>query len=396
MWRQLTTPLADYWGQRRCKTRLPIDKTSPWLLKAQDGRCAICGSAFLPDDDRPQNPRKWEQWLAGARNGLATHELRPGWVASIPRGRRCSSRPEDMPDRRLPLHGGQSLDPAPSVPSAGVRFTRHQRGFKQFTRPVFPSPAAARMERAATQASPEASAPRRPGADDARQGRGQAVEHGPGTTRSTSSHPLILQSAVHSFRATSRRTVPCESTPDLVRDCFASQQQCSMPVRSSCRAAPIRSTQQLGLMSWRSPPTGLLVPDRECREAAELTLEVSSFGARWLLGAAPTRRTPPGHHQHDVRGSPAADPRAAARANAANPRARRLSTPRRSTRRLEQHVPQLQHVERKCRARVGGLCRGPGRSAHRARWRTRRSRGRGRSRTARRCRPVRSRCGRRP
>ena len=41
--------------------------------------------------------------------------------------------------------------------------------------------------------------------DDARQGRGQAIEHGPGTTRSThisrSSNPVV-----HSLRATSRRT----------------------------------------------------------------------------------------------------------------------------------------------------------------------------------------------
>src|SRR5215211_4471878 len=63
--------LADDRGQRRRNARPPIDKTSLWLLKAQDGRCAICGSVFLPDDDRPQNPREWEQWLAGARKRLA-------------------------------------------------------------------------------------------------------------------------------------------------------------------------------------------------------------------------------------------------------------------------------------------------------------------------------------
>jgi RNA-directed DNA polymerase len=63
--------LAEYWATRRRKTRPPIDKTSLWLLKAQDGRCAICGSAFLPDDDRPQNPPEWEQWLTGARKGIA-------------------------------------------------------------------------------------------------------------------------------------------------------------------------------------------------------------------------------------------------------------------------------------------------------------------------------------
>jgi hypothetical protein len=37
-----------------------------------------------------------------------THELRPGWVPPIPRGRRCSSRPRDVLNRRLPLDGGQS------------------------------------------------------------------------------------------------------------------------------------------------------------------------------------------------------------------------------------------------------------------------------------------------
>jgi hypothetical protein len=35
-----------------------------------------------------------------------THELRPGWVPSIPRGRRCSSRLDGVPSRRLPLDRG--------------------------------------------------------------------------------------------------------------------------------------------------------------------------------------------------------------------------------------------------------------------------------------------------
>ncbi|HUA44323.1 MAG TPA: hypothetical protein VMA77_03800 [Solirubrobacteraceae bacterium] len=43
---------------------LPIDNTSRWLRKAQDGRCAICRDALVSDDDRPQNPRDWERWLA--------------------------------------------------------------------------------------------------------------------------------------------------------------------------------------------------------------------------------------------------------------------------------------------------------------------------------------------
>jgi hypothetical protein len=36
------------------------------------------------------------------------------------------------------------------------------------------------------------------------------------------------------------------------------------------------------------------VPDGGGGQAAELALEVSSLGARWLLSAAPTRRSPPG------------------------------------------------------------------------------------------------------
>ena len=74
------------------------------------------------------------------------------------------------------------------------------------TRPVFPSPAAARMERAAAWAFPRASHPADQEPDDARQGEDRPSKHGPGTTRSTS-HPLILQSVVHSLRATSRRSV---------------------------------------------------------------------------------------------------------------------------------------------------------------------------------------------
>ena len=47
-----------------------------------------------------------------------THELRPGWAPSVPRGRRCSSRPGRLPGRRLPLRSGQSLHPA-ELPTDG-------------------------------------------------------------------------------------------------------------------------------------------------------------------------------------------------------------------------------------------------------------------------------------
>jgi hypothetical protein len=114
-----------------------------------------------------------------------TRELRPGWVPSIPRGRRCSPR------------SGRTLQPAPAASQRPVLtsppptthrrgpFTRHQRRFKQFTRPVFPSPGAPGQNGNAL-GFPPSFAPRRPRAGRRTSGRGQAIEHGPGTTRSTS------------------------------------------------------------------------------------------------------------------------------------------------------------------------------------------------------------------
>jgi RNA-directed DNA polymerase len=68
--------LTDYWAHRRRKTPLPIDKTSRWLLKAQDGHCAICRDALLPDDDRPQTPHEWERWLATTRKTITKVVIR--------------------------------------------------------------------------------------------------------------------------------------------------------------------------------------------------------------------------------------------------------------------------------------------------------------------------------
>jgi hypothetical protein len=101
-----------------------------------------------------------------------TREQRPGWVPSIPRGQRCSPGPIALTGPRLPHHSGVSLYPAPAHPTRrGFCFTRHQRGFKQFTRPVFPSPATARVERALLWAFPRASYPADQEPDDARRVR---------------------------------------------------------------------------------------------------------------------------------------------------------------------------------------------------------------------------------
>jgi RNA-directed DNA polymerase len=62
--------LADYWAWRRRKTPLPINRTALSLHKEQDGRCAICNSTLLADQDRPQTPRDWEHWLATTRKTI--------------------------------------------------------------------------------------------------------------------------------------------------------------------------------------------------------------------------------------------------------------------------------------------------------------------------------------
>jgi len=47
-----------------------------------------------------------------------THEMRPGRVPPVSRGRRCSPSRQKIPGRRLPLHSGQPLHPAWNNPSS--------------------------------------------------------------------------------------------------------------------------------------------------------------------------------------------------------------------------------------------------------------------------------------
>jgi hypothetical protein len=140
-----------------------------------------------------------------------THEQRPGWAPSIPQGRRCSSRPIVARGRRLPLRSGQSLHPT-YFPSTGSRLTRHQRGFKQFTRPVFPSPVATRMERAALGLFVPGFAPRRPRAERRTPGWGQAIEHGPGTTAQLTFAALQSGSSLNACDLASHATLPITRT----------------------------------------------------------------------------------------------------------------------------------------------------------------------------------------
>ncbi len=74
----------------------------------------------------------------------------------------------------------------------GSRITRHRRRFTQFTRPVCPLPVTPGWSRGPS-AFPRASHPAV--TSDARQGWGQAFEHGPGTTQPAYAGPPICEPA---------------------------------------------------------------------------------------------------------------------------------------------------------------------------------------------------------
>lgn len=79
--------LAEYWAKRRRRSRPPLDNATLRLLKAQDGRCPLCGGYLLDADREPQSPQEWEQWLTGTRKAMARQSLvasgRPGAPADI-------------------------------------------------------------------------------------------------------------------------------------------------------------------------------------------------------------------------------------------------------------------------------------------------------------------------
>jgi RNA-directed DNA polymerase len=71
--------LAQYWAERRRKgPPPPMDTPSLRLLRAQQGRCPLCGDFLLHADDQPQTPREWEQWLDVTRKAIRKHHIARG------------------------------------------------------------------------------------------------------------------------------------------------------------------------------------------------------------------------------------------------------------------------------------------------------------------------------
>jgi hypothetical protein len=116
------------------------------------------------------------------------------------------SRPRRILDRRLPLHHGQSLAPSTNIHLAGLGLDEASTRVQAIHPSGLPL-TRSRPDRTSSRFGfPPSFAPRRPRAGQRTSGRGQATEHEPGTTRSTSHHADPPIRVAHSPRATSRRT----------------------------------------------------------------------------------------------------------------------------------------------------------------------------------------------
>ena len=67
--------LARYWAERRRKQPPPLDQHTLKLLRAQDGRCRLCGDYLLHAVHEPRSPREWEQWFMATRRALRKQHI---------------------------------------------------------------------------------------------------------------------------------------------------------------------------------------------------------------------------------------------------------------------------------------------------------------------------------
>jgi RNA-directed DNA polymerase len=70
--------LIQYWAaRRRRQPNGPLNVLLLAQLKAQRGRCALCGTLLLHADREPQSPTQWERWLRGTRIAIRKHNIAP-------------------------------------------------------------------------------------------------------------------------------------------------------------------------------------------------------------------------------------------------------------------------------------------------------------------------------
>jgi RNA-directed DNA polymerase len=65
-------------GRRGRKQNGPLSALLLARLKAQRGRCPLCGTLLLHADREPQHPREWEQWIRGTRTAISKLNITAG------------------------------------------------------------------------------------------------------------------------------------------------------------------------------------------------------------------------------------------------------------------------------------------------------------------------------
>jgi len=78
--------LADYWDWRRGRKQPVLDRARWRALRAQHGRCPLCGGLLLHADAEPQTPEDWELWSTVTRLAIRKHAVTSQPGASTPYG----------------------------------------------------------------------------------------------------------------------------------------------------------------------------------------------------------------------------------------------------------------------------------------------------------------------
>jgi len=187
-------------------------------------------------------------------DGVATfraHELRPGWVPSLPRGLRCPHGRQVIPGRRMPPCSGPSLYPRPATHHRRLLITRHHQGFTVVHPSGLPLACSPRVEQGPLGLFPRASHPAVTGGacrgGDRHRGHLPELRH----------HRWSSTQRSHSPRATSCRT-------DLIRACApfrAPIPNGSWPGRRTADSVP-GSRRQVSTALPRAPLSGALKTDR--------------------------------------------------------------------------------------------------------------------------------------
>ena len=165
------------------------------------------------------------------------HELRPGWVPSLPRGLRCPHGRQVIPGRRMPPCSGPSLYPRPATHHRRLLITRHHQGFTVVHPSGLPLACSLRVEREPSGFFPGLHTPPLPAAHA---GVGTGIL---GTCLSYVTISWSSSQRSHSPRATSCRT-------DLIRACAPSGAAHPCLVR---KPAITRPEHHPATPEWRPP-----------------------------------------------------------------------------------------------------------------------------------------------